>query len=98
MVYIDAVQYTTDIHGCEVITHLKWTIHLNEKATNKCTKQQMLEYIKENPNGAKTKYLKKTVLGNRWIEGTSIHVVDNIYLCTIPNKIKKDNLENLPKF
>ena len=56
MVYIDAVHYETDSHGCEVISQLKWTNTLTEQATNICTKAQMISFINDNPDCTKTKY------------------------------------------
>ena len=46
MVYIDKVHYSTDSHGCEVISDVKWTNELTEDATKECSKQQMIDFIK----------------------------------------------------
>jgi len=99
MVYIDAVHYETDIHGCEVIDKLKWTNTLSEQAQNVCTKQQLIDFINKNPNCTKTKYLKSNSwYGSQWVEGEDIRVVGNSYLRTDSNQTKKDNLGSLPKF
>lgn len=95
MVYIDAVRYDTDFHGCEVITELRWTTTLSEKATETCTKQAMINFINENPNITKTKYLNSS---NVWTIGEDVRVVDDTYLRTDSNNIKKDNLGSLPRF
>jgi hypothetical protein len=94
MVYIDKVRYTTDQHGCEVITHLKWTNNLYESASKECTKQQMINFIKQNPNCTKTKYIKLGL----WSEGEDVRVVENSYLRTDANDIKRDNLGALPRY
>lgn len=99
MVYIDAVHYETDIHGCEVISKLKWTNSLTEQATKVCTKKEMIDFINKNPNCTKTKYLKNNGWqGYQWFVGEDVRVVDNAYLRTDANNIKKDNLESLPRF
>lgn len=95
MVYIDAVHYDTDSHGCEVITKLKWTNILSEQATKTCTKQKMIDFINENPNITKTKYRNSRGL---WTIGEDVRVVDDAYLRTDSNNIKKDNLGLLPRF
>ncbi len=95
MVYIDAVHYETDSHGCEVISQLKWTNTLTEQATKVCTKAQMIAFIKHNPDCTKTKYYS-TIWG--WHEGEDVRVVDNAYLRTDSNSIRADNLGSLPRF
>lgn len=95
MIYIDKVHYSTDSHGCEVISDVKWTKELTEDATNECSKQQMIDFINKNPNVTKTKY--KNAWGN-WQSGEDVRVVDNSYLRTDSNYIKKDNLGNLPRY
>lgn len=95
MVYIDEVHYETDSHGCEVISELKWTNTLTEKAVSVCTKAQMISFIKENPNCTKTKY-RDAVWG--WCEGEDVRVVADAYLRTDSNNIKADNLGALPRF
>jgi len=95
MVYIDKVHYSTDSHGCEVISDVKWTNELTEDATKECSKQQMIDFINKNPNVTKTKY--KNSWGN-WQSGEDVRVVDNNYLRTDSNNIKKDNLGNLPRY
>ena len=57
-------------------------------------KQQMIDFIKANPNCTKTKYFKN----GRWVVGEDVRVVDNRYLRTDSNYIKADNLENLPEY
>ena len=79
MVYIDAVHYETDSHGCEVISQLKWTNTLTEQATNICTKAQMISFINDNPDCTKTKY-NSPIWG--WREGEDVRVVANTYLRT----------------
>lgn len=93
MVYIDAVHYETDSHGCEVISQLKWTNTLTEQATNICTKAQMISFINDNPDCTKTKY-NSPIWG--WREGEDVRVVDNTYLRTDSNNTKADNLGSLP--
>jgi hypothetical protein len=95
MVYIDKVHYSTDSLGYEVISNVKWTKTLTEDATNECSKRQMIDFINKNPNVTKTKY--KNPWGN-WQSGEDVRVVDNSYLRTDSNNIKKDNLENLPRY
>lgn len=95
MVYIDAVRYEIDSHGCEVISQLKWTNTLSVQATNVWTKSQMIDFINKNPNCTKTKYYS---LWDGWTEGEDVRVVDNSYLRTDSNNIKSDNLSSLPKF
>ena len=94
MVYIDKVRYTTDQHGCEVIAYLKWTNILYESATKECSKKQMIEFINKNPNYTKTKYIKHGL----WTEGEDVRVVDNSYLRTDANNIRRDNLGELPRY
>lgn len=93
MVYIDAVKYAENIYT-KVITHLKCTSVLNEKATNICTKQEMIDFINNNPNCTKTKYYQN----GSWHIGEDVRVVDNSYLRTDANNIKADNLSSLPEF
>ena len=95
MVYIDAVHYETDSHGCEVISQLKWTNTLTEQATNICTKAQMISFINDNPDCTKTKY-NSPIWG--WREGEDVRVVDNTYHRTDSNNTKADNLGSLPRF
>lgn len=94
MVYIDKVHYEIDQHGCEVISKLKWTNRLNETARNECSKKQMIEFINKNPNCTKTKYYRY----GSWIVGEDVRVVENEYLRTDANRIKIDNLGNLPRY
>ncbi len=95
MVYIDAVHYETDLHGCEVLSKLKWTNTLTEQAIEVCSKQAMIDFINKNPNCTKTKYYKPYI---GWVEGEDVRVVDNSYLRTDSNNTKADNLGNLPRF
>lgn len=95
MVYIDAVHYETDSHGCEVISQLKWTNSLTAQAVKTCTKAQMISFITENPDCTKTKYYS-SLWG--WSEGEDVRVVDGSYLRTDSNNIKADNLGSLPRF
>ena len=94
MVYIDKVHYEVDQHGCEVISKLKWTNNLTENATKESSKKQMIEFINQNPNCTKTKYYR---YGN-WTVGEDVRVVENEYLRTDANRIKSDNLGNLPRY
>ncbi len=94
MVYIDAVHYEQDIHGCEYISRMKWTNDLYSSAVNECSKREMINFIKEHPNVTKTKYYRN---GN-WIVGEDVRVVDNSYLRTDSNNIKTDNLSSLPRY
>lgn len=98
MVYIDAVHYETDKHGCEVISKLKWTNTLSQKAETVCTKSEMIDFINKNPDVTKTKYLKSNGWMQQWVEGEDVRVVDNSYLRTDTNGIKADNLGSLPRF
>lgn len=95
MVYIDAVHYETDLHGCEFISKVKWTYILTQQATNICTKQEMINFIKNNPNCTKTKYYDRW---KGWTVGEDVRVVDNSYLRTDANNFKADNLGSLPRF
>lgn len=94
MVYIDAVHYDRDYHGCDVITKLRWTNSLSSKATNECTKREMIDFINKNPGITKTKYYGYY----GWVVGEDVRVVDNEYLRTDSNRIKADNLGKLPRF
>lgn len=94
MVYIDKVRYTIDQHGCEVISYVKWTNNLYENASKESSKQQMIEFINQNPNCTKTKYIKFGL----WTVGEDVRVVDNSYLRTDSNNIKGDNLGALPRY
>ena len=87
MVYIDKGRYSTDAHGCNVISKVKWTNDLNEDATSECTKQQMIDFINKNPNVTKTKY--KNSWGN-WQVGENVRVIDNTYLRTDANNTKAE--------
>lgn len=100
MVYVDTVHYETDSKGNRYIAKLKWTNNLNEQATKTCTKQEMINFIKKNPNCTKTKYwTRKSVWdGYSWSVGEDIRVVDDCYLRTDANNTKADNLGNLPEF
>ncbi len=92
MLYIDQVTKTTDVHGCEVIASVCYTEKLNEKATEWCTKRQMINYMNTHPNiTVKTKYKKYGF----WFEGSVVRVVDNEYLRTDGNNKKEDNLAEL---
>lgn len=93
-IYIDAVHYER-IYGCEVITKLKYTPILTEKATRICSKAEMISFINQHPNCTKTKYYD-ALWG--WREGEDVRVVDNIYLRTDSNNINEDNLGSLPRF
>jgi hypothetical protein len=95
MVYIDAVHYVIDSHGCEVIDSMKWTNNLNESAVSTCTKQEMIDFINSKPNCTKTKYYD---IFSGWTEGSYVRVVDNKYLRTDSNGTKADNLGNLPRY
>lgn len=94
VVYIDKVHYERDVFGNEYITRLKWTNDLYSPAVKECSKWQMIDFIKANPNMTKTKYLQRF----GWVEGEDVRVVDNSYLRTDANNIKADNLGNLPRF
>jgi hypothetical protein len=95
MVYIDAVHYEKDQHGCEVITKMKYTSKLNEQATEECNKQGMIKFFNEDSkNKAKTKCYKNYV----WVEGEDVRVVDDKYLRTDANNTKEDNLGKLPRY
>lgn len=94
MVYIDAVHYETDRYGNRYIQKVKWTNSLNQKATDICTKQSMINFINEHPNRTKTKFYRNST----WHEGEDVRVVDNSYLRTDANTIKSDNLGELPEF
>lgn len=93
-IYIDAVHYEK-IYGREVITQLKYTPILTEKATRICSKRQMIHFINQQPNCTKTKYYD-AIYG--WREGEYVRVVDNTYLRTDSNNIKEDNLGSLQRF
>lgn len=95
MVYIDAVHYGTDLHGCQFISAVKCTNTLTQKATKVYTKQEMINFIKNNPNCTKTKYYDRW---KGWTVGKDVRVVDNSYLRTDANDIKADNLGSLPWF
>ena len=45
MLYIDHVEKGKDVHGCEIITHVYWTNVLTQKASKKCTKREMINFI-----------------------------------------------------
>lgn len=94
MVYIDKIHYETDYYGYRYIANVTWTNTFSAWAEKTCTKQQMIDFIKANPNCTKTKYLKN----GRWVVGEDVRVVDNRYLRTDSNYIKADNLENLPEY
>lgn len=94
MVYIDKVHYETDLFGYEYIANVTWTNTFDSWAENTCTKQQMIDFINQNPDCTKTKYLKN----GSWYVGEDVHVVDNRYLRTDGNNIKADNLGNLPRY
>ena len=95
MVYVDKVHYAQDKDGNDLyISELKWTNSLYVSATSSCSKTQMIQFIKNNPDLAHTKYFR---YGN-WVDGEEIHVVDDWYLRTDKNNIKEDNLENLPRY
>ena len=93
-VYIDAVHYEK-ILGREMITHLKCTTILTEKAARIYSKAEMISFINQHPNCTKTKYYD-ALWG--WREGEDVRVVDNMYLRTDSNNIKEDNLGSLPRF
>ena len=96
MVYIDAVHYETDSHGCEIISKLKWTNDLNQLATNICDKKDMIKFINDNPNSTKTKYVG--TYSSQWVEGEYVRVVNNLFLRTDSNGVSKDNLGFLARF
>ena len=53
---------------------------------------QMIDYINAHPySTVKTKYFRN----GSWHVGEDVHVVDNEYLRTDPNNIKRDNLGEL---
>lgn len=94
-IYIDAVHYEKTPSGREVITRLRYTPILTEKATKDCSKAEMISFINQHPNCTKTKYYD-ALWG--WREGEDVRVVDNMYLRTDSNNIKEDNLGSLPRF
>lgn len=95
MVYIDKVHFAKDSYGNELyIANVKWTSNLNENAVNECSKQQMIDFINQNPNCTKTKYFRY----GSWYTGEDVRVVDNKYLRTDGNNTKADNLDNLPRY
>lgn len=94
MVYVDKVHYEIDEHGCRIITKMKWTNNKNEWAVNECTKAEMISFINQNPNSAKTKYLRYSC----WTTGEDIRVVNNKYLKTDANNTAEDNLGELPEY
>lgn len=94
MVYIDKVHYKIDEHACKVIAKMKWTNNINEWAMNECTKDEMINFINQNPNSTKTKYLRY----GYWTTGEDIRVINNKYLRTDANKVEEDNLGELPEY
>lgn len=44
------------------------------------------------------KTITKNAVGDKWSIGAVVHVIDDDFLTTDPNKTKKDNLGNLPLF
>ena len=95
MVYIDKVHFATDSYGNELyIANVKWTNNLNEDAVKECSKQQMIEFINQNPNCTKTKYFRY----GSWYVGEDVRVVENKYLRTDGNNTKADNLGSLPRY
>ena len=92
MYYIDEVKKSRGYDGYDVITSLAYTQNLNTKASMWCTKRQMIDYINAHPySTVKTKYFRN----GSWHVGEDVYVVDNAYLRTDPNNIKRDNLGEL---
>ena len=92
MYFIDEVKKSRGYDGIEVITSLAYTQNLNVKAINWCSKRQMIDYINAHPyDTVKTKYLRN----GYWHVGEDVHVVDNDYLRTDPNNVKRGNLGEL---
>ena len=90
--YIDEVKKTRGYDGYDVITILACTQDLNVKASKWYTKKQIIDYINAHPySTVKTKYFRN----GSWHVGEDVHVVDNEYLRTDPNNIKRDNLGEL---
>lgn len=85
MVYIDKAHL--------YISKMKYTDVLSQNATNECTKADMIDHINKG-NSVKTKYISN----GYWKVGEDVRVVDNSYLRTDSNNIKKDNLGNLPRY
>ncbi len=54
----------------------------------------MINFINQNPNCTKTKYIK---IGRR-IVGEDVRVIESSYLRTDANYIKRDNLGELPRY
>lgn len=94
MIYVDKVHYEIDEHGCRMIAKMKWTNNKNEWGANEYTKTEMINFINQNPNSVKTKYLRY----GYWTTGEDIRVVNNKYLRTDANNTEKDNLGELPEY
>lgn len=54
----------------------------------------MIEFINKNPNCTKPQYYRY----GSWTIGEDVRVVENEYLRTDANRIKADNLGNLPRY
>ena len=93
MFYLDAVHYEKDRWGNDFISEVKGTNFLNATATDRYSKQAIINYI-NNGNPVKTKYYRY----NGWNVGEDVRVVDNAYLRTDANNIKADNLGSLPRY
>lgn len=91
MVYIDQVTKIEDSQGYMIIDKLYWTENFYSKASQYCSKGQMIDYINNHPNNAKTKYIRN----GQWVVGEDVRVVDNSYLRTDGNKTLRDNLGEL---
>jgi len=95
MIYIDKVHYAKDNNGNNLyIQNVKCTRDANVNATEECSKQVIIDFLKNNPGCVRTKYR----LNYCFYVGEEVHVVDNKYLRTDANHIKSDNLENLPEY
>lgn len=95
MVYIDAVRYATDDYGNKLyISSVKWTNDFYTRASNICTKQDVINFIENQHGQVQTKYYRNS----GWIRGEDVRVIDHRYLRTDANDVKSDNLGNLSEF
>lgn len=94
MIYIDEVKKTYRYDGHCIITHVCYTSSLYVKATNWCTKSEMVRYMLSNPS---VKVKTKARPNGYWVEGEDVRVVNGEYLRTDANNYSWDNLGELDK-
>ncbi|WP_367144470.1 DUF3892 domain-containing protein [Pantoea stewartii] len=90
--YIYAVRMDQAGQHIESVQVIKNGKSLNDVTVN--SRQFVAELIGSGLASFKT----ITLVNNKWVYGADVHVINNIFITTDPNKTKIDNLSHLPRF